>query len=579
MIVKAETDRLIFSIPVGEHITAEAWEWLDQTPERRYMRKSRSFIVPLSAANAQYLMDAVIPIPENILVLLENKIRDHEGEVKLKDISNKYKFTTKPFAHQRHAFNLCASAPYFALFMEMGTGKTKVAIDVVDHFMEQEKIDLHLVIQPSNVLADRVWQKQYALHSWLCNESDLGEQWEPTALIGSAKQRERLLLDENTGPVYLLNYEGLQVMENVLLPFLKRRAGCFALTLDESSWIKNPNAIRTKILLRMAEYAGYRLLLTGTPMTQNYLDLYPQFKFLHPDILGYSTFTAFRTRYAVMGGFEGKQVVGWQHIVELRKQVRKWSYTVCKDDCLDLPSKTYKVERLDMGPQQKKLYKEMAEQFIVEIEEELAAGGSRINKSTINTVLTKSLRLSQITSGFLVMDDETIQDFDSVKLKALLEIIQNIVGYGSKAVVQCVFRHEIQRIVNLLNKNGIGAVKLDGSVPLKQRAAMLDRFRNSPDTPVVVCQVRLASMGIDLTAANYMVRYTHTYSLQDTMQMEDRIHRQGQSKNVTYIDLVCRGTVDVGIQGTLRSKFDMASYIMKQGARGFARLADGTLTQ
>lgn len=86
-------------------------------------------------------------------------------------------------------------------------------------------------------------------------------------------------------------------------------------------------------------------------------------------------------------------------------------------------------------------------------------------------------------------------------------------------------------------------------------------------------------MGIDLTAANYMVRYTHTYSLQDTMQMEDRIHRQGQSKNVTYIDLVCRGTVDVGIQGTLRSKFDMASYIMKQGARGFARLADGTLTQ
>ena len=575
MIITAESTRILFRLEKEEHISPETFEWMKAIPEKRFLRASRTFVCANTPANARYLLNAPFTIPENIVAVMEDRLVNHAQAPKVKDIASTYPFITTPYEHQRTAFNFVVSSPHFALFMEMGTGKTKVAIDACDYFMEQDVIDYHFIVVPSNVLADRVWNDEYIKHSFLANDcEELGPGWEPTALMGSRKEREKLLYSDSSGPVFVINYEGFLSLEPILYRWFQRRAGRILFTLDESSNVKNPQAQRTKLALKLAPFAARRLILTGTPMSQWYLDLYGQFKFLSTDILGYATFSAFRTRYAVMGGFEGHQVVTWQNIAELRTQVRKWSYTVRKDDCLDLPPKVYETMRLDMAPEQKKVYKEMRDNFIVEIEEM-----GTITKSTINTVLTKLLRLHQITSGFLIMDDGSIKDFKSSKVEQCLELVRNFTGYGSKVVIQCVFQHEIARLVKLFNEKGIGAIPLDGSVPMKDRSEMLKRFRESPDVNVVVCQVRLASMGINLTAANYMIRFTQTYSLQDAMQMEDRVHRIGQTKNVTYVDLVCKGTVDVSVQAALRRKFDMAGFIMKQGYRGFNRFADGTVPE
>ena len=566
-----EKSKLIFHIVEGTHADEETFDFLLCLPEKTFYRRSRTFHAHLSVANASYILgECPFSLPADIRLRLAGLVKDFVRPVDVVAHSDEYQFPAEPFRHQAIAFNHAMSSQVWALFMEMGTGKTKVAIDVADCRMEREEILFHFIVCPATVID--VWYDQYMEFSWLPNSPDLGDCWEPTVLIGSAKDRKRLLWRDETGPVFIINYEGLIVLQHELETFFNKFRGRFQLTLDESSAVKNMQAQRTKIMHRLAHLAKNRLILTGTPMTQNYLDLFGQFYFLDPNILGYETFTAFKARYAIYGGKDNHIVVGWSHLAELKKRVRAYSYTVRKEDCLDLPPKTYQVLKLDMGKEQRQIYNDMRDKFIVEIEEM-----GKITKATVNTVLTKMLRLQQITSGHIKDDEGNIKTFDSVKMKTLPGIIGDIVGYGSKAVIQCIFRHEITAIVKLLNDKGFKAVALDGSVPIKDRGKLIRQFHEDEELKVVVAQISLASLGIDLTPANYMIRFTHSYSLQDTLQFEDRVHRVGQGKNVTYIDLVCRGTTDVSVQNTLQRKFQMADFIMRQGTRGFTRFVKGEI--
>ena len=196
------------------------------------------------------------------------------------------------------------------------------------------------------------------------------------------------------------------------------------MAIDESTTIKNPDAKRTKNICKLASYAKYRRILTGSPVTKSPLDLYKQCDFLQPELLGHTSYYTFRTRYAVMktanfGGRSVQIVVGYRHLAELAEKLKVFSYRVLKDECLDLPPKTFMKRIVKLTPAQEKVYKQMKHLALAEME------GKQM---TTATVLTQLMRLHQITCGHFTADDGTIKDISNNRLDELLNVLDEVEG-------------------------------------------------------------------------------------------------------------------------------------------------------
>ena len=469
-----------------------------------------------------------------------------------------YKFKTKPYEHQLKALEKSWASDTYALFMEMGTGKSKVLVDNIAILYDRGAIKGALIVAPKGVYKN--WDAiEFPTH--LPDHIECTKVlWEPTATKKKQAELDTLFDDKGDLKILIMNVEAFSTNKGLdfARSFLNIFVGRALIGIDESTTIKNPTAKRTKNILKLRNLAKYRRILTGSPVTKSPLDLYSQCEFLDPFHLGHSSYYSFRARYAHMleRNFGGRrvQIVGsYRRLDELSEKLEKFSYRVLKEECLDLPPKTYMRRTVELTSEQNKVYAQMKQMALAMLDDKVM--------STVN-VMTQLMRLHQVTCGHFKADDGTITQLDNNRVKALLELLEEPDG---KVIIWANYREDIKNITDSLKK-GYGddsTVEYWGEVDSTLRQENIAQFqqKNGP-TRYFVGNAQTGGYGITLTAANTVVYYSNNYDLEKRLQSEDRAHRIGQTGSVTYVDLIAEGTIDEKIVKSLRSKINIANEIM-----------------
>ena len=479
-----------------------------------------------------------------------------------------YKFKIKPFDHQVTALERGWQRPEFGLFMEMGTGKSKVLIDNLGMLYQAGEINFALVIAPKGVYRNWV-AKEIPEHM----SDDIPHRvirW--VATPNKTQQTEmRSVGEEFDGlTIFVMNVESFSSIKGKNAgEWMGRAFGRNGLiAIDESTTIKNHKAKRTKALMKIASAFKYKRLLTGSPVTKSPMDLYSQCEFLRPGLLGYDSYYAFQGRYAVvqrktMGSHAFQQIVGFRNLDELTFKIDQFSYRVLKQDCLDLPDKIYTVRYVGLTKEQRDMYNSIKQHALVMLDDgEL---------STAPAVITQMLRLQQILSGHLKTDDGDTVYFDSKRMDALKEILEE---HDGKAIIWSRFRYDIQQITKMLNDTfGQGcAASYYGDTSDDERQRVVNDFQNSEHLKFFVGNPSTAGYGLTLTKADLVIYYANDFNLETRAQSEDRAHRIGQKNNVTYVDLISEGTIDERIVKSLQSKIDIGAKVLGEEAREWLTL-------
>ena len=472
-----------------------------------------------------------------------------------------YKFKTKPYAHQLAALEKSWDRQEFAYFMEMGTGKSKVLVDNMAMLYDKGKINGALIIAPKGVY--RNWYSQEIpnhLPSHIDHKTVL---WTATTSKAKDKEYQQLFKIDYDLHILIMNVEAFSTKKG--LEFATKFLNCHKtlMAVDESTTIKTPTAKRTKAIITLGKFAKYRRILTGSPVTKSPLDLYTQCAFLNDNLLGFMSYYSFRNRYAVMrqanfGGRRVQLIAGYQRLDELAKLLKPFSDRVLKENCLDLPEKTYIERQVELTDEQKKTYETMKSAALASLKGKMA---------TAPHVLTQLMRLHQITCGHLKNDDETITEIKNNRIDSLLEVLEETEG---KAIIWANYVYDIKRIVKAISKKygEDSIVQYYGAVPADVRQKNIEKFQD-PKSPArfFVGNPQTGGYGITLTAANNVIYYSNGYDLEKRLQSEDRAHRIGQKKAVTYIDLITPKTVDEKIRKALRKKINIATEIMGEELR------------
>jgi SNF2 family DNA or RNA helicase len=480
-----------------------------------------------------------------------------------------YKYKLPPFNHQAEALDDGWDRIEFGLFMEMGTGKSKVLIDNMGMLYQSGLINFALVIAPKGVYRNWV-AKEIPEHM----SDDIPHRVIRWVSSPNKKQTEemRSVKDKFNGlTIFVMNVESFSSLKGKNAgEWMARALGSNGMiAIDESTTIKNHKAKRTKALMKIAAGFKYRRLLTGSPITKSPMDIYSQCEFLRPGLLGYDSYYAFQGRYAVvqrktMGQAAFQQIIGFKNLDELTNKIDMFSFRVLKKDCLDLPDKIYTARYVGMTSEQFKMYEDVRRHAMVLLDD-----GELV---TAPAVITQMLRLQQIMSGHLKTDDGEMLYFPSKRMDALTEIMDE---HDGKAIIWSRFRYDIQQITQMLNdKFGEGsAAAYFGDTTDDERNNIVKNFQN-PNHPLrfFVGNPATAGYGLTLTEANLVVYYANDFNLETRIQSEDRAHRIGQKNNVTYIDLICEGSIDERIVKALRTKIDIGAKVLGEEAREWLSL-------
>jgi SNF2 family DNA or RNA helicase len=482
-------------------------------------------------------------------------------QVERRKIMN-YKFKTKPYDHQMTALEKSWNKESYAYFMEMGTGKTKVLIDNLAMLYDKGKVNGALIIAPKGVVG-----------TWYSNElpTHLPDHIENVTVLWQAnitkKQQENLdtLFEKGESlHILIMNVEALSTEKGFV--FANKFLSCHEtmMAIDESTTIKTPSAKRTKNILSLTKETKYRRIMTGSPVTKNPLDLFSQCEFLSPWLLDFNSYYSFRNRYAQMKtlNMHGRQIQivnGFKNLGELSDKLKDFSYRVLKEDCLDLPDKIFIKRQISLSKEQRKLYDQMKQEALAIL------NGKQ--STTVNT-LTQLMRLHQITCGHFTDDNGQIQAIENNRIKELLSIIEDMDG---KAIIWAHYQYDIKNIIKEIEKiYGPGSVvDYYGLTPKDERQDNIKRFQDNPKCRFFVGTPATGGYGITLTAANTVIYYSNGYDLEKRLQSEDRAHRIGQKKPVTYVDINAEDTVDEKIVEALRKKINIASEVLGEELRSW----------
>lgn len=460
-----------------------------------------------------------------------------------------------PYQHQRDAFafacrqfglgGYATRSQGTALLMEMGTGKTITSIAITGVLYLTGNIRRVLVVAPLSILG--VWDEEFAKFA----EFDYSLE----VLSGNGAKKADALRYMNGSPLQIavVNYESAWRLEKEITAWKPD-----LVIADEGHKIKTHNISASKAMHRIGAKVSYRLLLTGTVITNKALDVFSQYKYLNPGIFGNSFYT-FRNRYFDMTGYGSHTPVLKRTMEqELMKRLHCIAFRATKAECLDLPGITDIVRHVELEPAAARVYRDLVKDSFAEL------GQSEV---TVTNILTRLLRLLQLTGGFIGDDEGNIpQQISAAKMAALEDIVDEVLQEGKKLVIIARFVPEINAINKMLEKRGIDYACIKGGV--KDREAQVAAFQNDHYTQVFVGQIATAGMGITLTAASTMVFYSEDYSMSNFEQAKARIHRVGQKENCTYIYLVAKGTVDEKVLEALRSKADLARSLVDDYRRG-----------
>ena len=466
-----------------------------------------------------------------------------------------YKFKLKPYKHQLTALEKSWNKETYAYFMEMGTGKTKVLIDNMSMLYDKGKIDGALIIAPKGVV--KTWYEQELPTHLPKHIENVTVLWQSNINKKQQEKLESLFEIETALHIIVMNVEALSTEKGVKFASKFLNSHKTLMAIDESTTIKTPTAKRTKNIIGLGKYAKYRRVMTGSPITKNPLDLYTQCEFLDPYLLDFASYYAFRNRYAEMKtmhlrGRSIQVVHAFQNLSELSDKLQPFSYRVLKEDCLDLPPKNFIKRHITLTPEQKKVYEQMKKQAMAVLNGKVT--------STM-TVLTQLMRLHQITCGHFTADDGSVQTINNNRVNELLNILEETEG---KAIIWANYQKDITQIVESIEKEyGPGSVvDYYGLTAQEDRQDNIRQFQSDPKCRFLVGTPSTGGYGITLTAANTVIYYSNGYDLEKRLQSEDRAHRIGQKKNVTYIDIIAEDTVDEKIVKALRNKINIASEVL-----------------
>lgn len=475
----------------------------------------------------------------------------------------KYSYKTQPYAHQRSILNRSAKAPYFGLFCEQGTGKTKITIDNGSWLWGEGHLRSLVILAPSGVHTNWV-RNELPAHCPVRYDAAV---WNSELKKPTRRALDTLSEDNGNFKVLAMNIEAIRQEKgfDFVVAFMKKFAPCM-LVIDESTIIKNPKALQTKAAFKLANLAKYRRILTGTPVTQGPLDVWAQCRFLSPTALPFATFTAFRDRYAVVqnvcfGGRSFKKIESYKNLEELQELLKGFTVRVMKEDCLDLPEKIYQRTYVELDSAQRKAYNEMLELSFTELAT-LEASGKVVHA---NNVISALMKVQQIVSGFLKDNDGNIHDISDTKLCALEQVILRRFEEDPKHkfIIWSVFTHDVRRISGFLSERfkGLPVFEYYGETSSEDRMDNVGSFQSLTEPGFFVANAA-GARGLTLTNAGTAIYYSNGPSLETRLQSEDRNHRIGQTQRPLYVDIVAQDTVDEKILLSLKEKKTLSALVV-----------------
>ena len=454
-----------------------------------------------------------------------------------------------PYAHQIAAYQLGCNADHVALLMEQGTGKTLTAIAILGARFLRGEVSRALVVCPASVCA--VWSEEFLKFA--------GYPVDARVLTGTSAKKAEQLDDWQPDPTQLqvavVNYESIWRIGEAVKTFDADIVVC-----DESQRIKTASSAQSKFMHRLAATTKHRMILTGTPVSNHPTDFFRQYKFLDPRIFG-NSFTAFRSKYCNLGGFEGREIVDYRDLDGLIRKAHSVAFRVTKADALDLPEQIDTVRYCELPPASMKVYRQMRDEAVAELD----SGGV----IAAPNVLTRLLRLQQMTGGFIpAEDDEAATPLCDTKLRLLAETVDEALErLGGKVVIFARFKAEIKAIRLMLEMRELDFGMIWGATPMGARGGIVEKFQTDPDCRVFIAQIQSAGLGITLTAADTAVFYSLDFSFANYDQARARLHRIGQQRMVNNIHLIARGTIDEAVLAVLKRKRNIADAVVDGGWR------------
>lgn len=463
-----------------------------------------------------------------------------------------YDYLLKPTKDQLVAKYRIFKKKAYALFWEMGTGKTKVVIDFVAGMVTHVNPNFRaIVVCPLTVIA--TWEEQIEENAPFLTYSILSSEepqccWDVNIILTSYdffRPRKRKLKITRTGRISRRKRKILD--KSKLKDFISWLP--HLVVADESHKIKNHTSRQAKAMWELGDAVEYKVLLTGTPIGNKPLDLWSQFRFLSRNALN-EDYDEFRDTYAIRGGFGGFRVIGYKNLSRLARIVAPY---VMKRDAKDMPAQNFIKIPVDMPPEAKRIYKQLEEEFITEIEgKELQAP----------IVLARMAKLSQLTGGFVIHPDGERIHVHNAKLDALGELLEEMKENEiSRVVIFCRYKWEIDRIHELCKSKEWETLEISGRISRPARKEAERKFKQ--EGGALICQIAVGSIGINLQSANYAIFYSVDYSFINFVQAVKRIHRKGQTKPCFYYLLRCRGTIDTTIYQVLKDKREISDEVLR----------------
>ena len=473
-----------------------------------------------------------------------------------------YKFKTKPYEHQLDALEASWDKENFAYFMEMGTGKSKVLLDNAAMLYDKGQINGLLLIAPKGVYKN--WYDQEVPVHLPDHIEKKMVLWKTSDKSTKQKKILNTLFESGSDlRILIMNVESFSSGDGAdfAYKFLSAHPKSM-IAIDEATTIKTPTSNRTRKIVALRTMCKYRRILTGSPVTKSPLDLYSQCQFLDPWLLGHESYTTFKARYAEtrkiqVNGRQVEIITGYRHLQELSDKVVGFSKRILKEDCLDLPEKTYVKHYVELTDEQRKLYKQMKKEAIAFLNGKMQSSA---------TVMTQFMRLHQITCGHFTADDNTIQDLPSSRLSELMNILENVEG---KTIIWSHYTHDVRRIIEEIKKvyGEESVVDYYGATDTDARSRNIKKFQTDDKCRFFVGTTHTGGYGITLTAGSNMIYFSNGYDLEKRQQSEARIDRIGQTRKMTYIDIMSQDTIDERIVKALRNKVDIANTIMDEDFR------------
>lgn len=442
---------------------------------------------------------------------------------------------TSPWLHQAQAYHFAYPLHGAMLAMDMGTGKSKVVVDLVINRGHSRT----LILCPASVVS--VWPNEFKKHAGapvtvVCLDSRVG------GVDERLKLANKQLALNHTGPVVVvINYEAAYRE-----PFASwsKQAEFDFLVLDESHRIKAPGGKWSIYCRELSTLIPYKLALTGTPMPHSPLDVYAQYRAIDPGVFG-TSFVNFRSRFAIIGRFG--EVKRYQNLDELHRLFYSIAFRVESDDVLDLPEQIHIFRSAFLSSGGQKIYNEVRDVLVADV---------KAGRVTVNNALERLIRLQQITSGHITDDSEVSQDIDDSKRKLLADVFEDL-PHNEPIVVFCRFRRDLDFVREVTEQSSRTYLELSG------RENQVDKWK-AKEADVLGVQIQAGGLGIDLTRARYCIYYSLGFSLGDYEQSIKRSHRPGQTRGVTYIHLLMTGTIDEQVYDALRSRKNVIETVLEK---------------